>query len=153
MKFHSDTGAAVSASLLDIADNRTEQNRRNNDHIAASGDRIPDFGGARLNCTDELNLNRSITGRYTSVRKILASVSQMCNEGNQCLWLNDSGDYNVPQDGAIERALQAEMDRLIQRHGRKTVVLVYQVNGVNNFYLKGHEQSATPFGGQGESNL
>ena len=41
--------------------------------------------------------------------------------------------------------LQAEMNHLIQRFGRKTLVLVYQQNGVCNFYLKVHEPSLTPF--------
>ena len=73
------------------------------------------------------------------------------NKVKQCLWLNGDGSYIVPQEGASERALQGETNRLIQRYGRKAWVLVYQENGVYNFYLQVREQSVTPLGGQGTS--
>ena len=54
--------------------------RKSKGYITTSEERIPDFGGSRLNCTDELDVNRSITGRYTDLRKDLGkcftSVSQ-----------------------------------------------------------------------------
>ena len=65
---------------------------------------IPDFGRARLKCTDELDVNKSITDRCTDVRKILASAPQIRNK-KQCLWFDGSRGYIVPQDGAIGRGL------------------------------------------------
>ena len=62
MKFNLDTGAAVTVFSLDIAENRPEQTRHSKCHITAPGERTQDFEGAVLNCIDELNVNRSITG-------------------------------------------------------------------------------------------
>ena len=45
------------------------------------------------------------------------------------------GGYIESQVGATGQAVRAEMNRLIQRYGRKIVVLLQQGNGVYNFYL------------------
>ena len=70
-------------------------------------------------------MNRSTTGRYTDVCKILASDSQVCNTGKQCLLLDGDGGHIVPPYGAIGRALHT--GRLIRLYGRKIPVLVCRV--------------------------
>ena len=88
-----------------------------------AGSVFPDFGGARLKCTDELDVSRSIAGRYAHVCKISASAAHMCNTAEQCLWWDVVEATSWDQNGATGRSLQAEMNRLIQRYGRKTLVL------------------------------
>ena len=82
-KFNLDSGADMTAFNLDLADNRHKQHHHSKGYNTASRERIPDFEGARLKFTDELDVNGSITSRYTFVLKILASASQMCNKGTQ----------------------------------------------------------------------
>ena len=54
-------------------------------------------------------VDTSMCGRSRQVLREFAT-----NE-KQCSWLNGDGSYIVPQDGAIGRASQAGMKRLIQR--------------------------------------
>ena len=124
--------AAVTAFRLDVHGNRPEPKRHRKGYITASGERIPDFGGARLNCTDELDVNTSSTSRYTDVWKILANSSHILQQLKTLLvveWrrrLHRSTRW-------CDWTPQAEMNRLTQRYGRKTLVLVYQENVVYNF--------------------
>ena len=57
MKFNVDT-AAVKAFPLDVADHKPQQHQHNKGYITASGERMPDFGGAPLKCTDELDVKQ-----------------------------------------------------------------------------------------------
>ena len=67
----------MTAFPVDLAENRSAQNHHTKVFITASGGRTPDFGDARSKCTDLLGVNRSTTGRYTDVRKILAQKKTM----------------------------------------------------------------------------
>jgi hypothetical protein len=107
--------------------------------VTASGERIPDHGGARLACTDENGLSRTLSGRYTKVHKVLVSAAQVCKK--QYVWLDGTGGYVIPQDGPIGRAMQAKLDRLLRRHGYRTLLPVCQEKGVYNFYLDVKGQS------------
>ena len=62
---------------------RSRQNHTSNGHITASGERVIDVGGSRLMCSDELDMTRSMIGRFTEVHKMLASASQTCNTGKR----------------------------------------------------------------------
>ena len=75
--------AAATVLPLDLADDRPEHNHHSKGSITASAERLPDIGAARLKCTDELDVNRSITGRYTDVRKILANTAQITRDGSR----------------------------------------------------------------------
>ena len=86
--FFLNTGAAVTAFVIGLGDDRLEQNHHSKGYVA-SGERVRDFGGARLKCTDDL------TGRYNDVRKILGA-SHTFNKRQQCWWLDSDGSV-VPQ--------------------------------------------------------
>ena len=103
----------VNNFLTDFADNSPDPNLHCKGCITPYGDRNAVFGGARFKSADELDVNMSLTCRYADVYKILASASQMCNEGKHCWWLDGDGGYIVPQDGAIGRDVQAGMNRPI----------------------------------------
>ena len=100
------------------------------------GEKIQDFGGIKLRGRGENERARAITGRLTSVRKILASASQVAKKGKQLLWLSGDGGYIIPESSVVGRALQKELRRLIVKHGDVQLLPVYQEKGVYNFYMR-----------------
>ena len=141
VKMNFDTGAAVTAFPLDAAPSGTSPSpsAENRGYVTASGEKIPDHGGAKLACKDENGLGRTISGRYTKVHKILVSAAQVCRK--QFVWLDGAGGYVIPQDGPIGKAMQAELDRLMRKYGHETLLPMYQEKGVYNIYLDVKGQS------------
>ena len=83
MKFNVDTGAAATAFPLDPVHHRPEQHRHRKDTSQRLVTVFPTLEERDRNAQIEPDVNGSITDRYTDVRKILASASQVCNEGKQ----------------------------------------------------------------------
>eukprot|EP00959_Pyramimonas_sp_CCMP1952_P094060 1967675-Pyramimonas_sp.AAC.1 len=71
LKFNLDTGAAVTAypqKWFEGHEGKHEDGSHKG-YVTASGERISDYGGVKLQCTDENSMVRNITGRLTDVHK------------------------------------------------------------------------------------
>ena len=135
-KFNFDTGAAATVFPKHMAGENFKGQANGRSYKTASGESIPDHGGLKLRGRDESNLLRTITGRVTDVHKPLTSASQCLGGGNQLCWLDSDGGWIIPRGGVIGKALENELQRLIQKHGSERLLPVYQEKGVYNFYLQ-----------------
>ena len=123
-------------------DDSRQEDPNHRGYITASGERIADYGGLKLECTDENSMKRNFGGRISDVHKVLASASQVAKAG-QMLWLEADGGYVIPRDGTIGKKLREELARLIDVYGDYTLLPVYQERGVYNFYLQVDDQVET----------
>ena len=137
-----DTGAAITVLPKRWVDDSRKEDPNHRGYITASGERIADYGGLKLECTDENSMKRNFGGRISDVHKVLASASQVAKAG-QMLWLEADGGYVIPRDGTIGKKLREELARLIDVYGDYTLLPVYQERGVYNFYLQVDDQVET----------
>jgi len=133
LKLNYDTGAAVSAFPEEFSEGGAPTGTT---LVTASGERITDMGEIRLTTRDEYNQSRRISGKVTSVHKVLMSASCVNREGKQRAWLTDTGGYLIPRDGPIAKGMDKHLERLIEKYGAKSLLPLYVEKGVYNFYLK-----------------
>ena len=159
VKCNLDTGAAITAIPCGLADGlkRTEPN--GGWYKTASGEVVPDEGGARLIGFDDHGVRRGMHGRVAPVHKPLVSGTAAAR--TQDLWLGNDGGYLLPRDGPICRALRDQFELLVEKHGFQGLTPVYIDKGVYCFDLYVDEDAQTgkavdvaPFseGGAGSSS-
>ena len=133
LKLNYDTGAAVVAFPAEFNEGGESTGVP---LVTASGERIADMGEIRLQGRDEYNQPRKIRGKVTQVHKVLAGAAQINRDGRQRTWLTDTGGYLLPKEGPIAKGVEKELQRLIRKHGSKSLLPLYVEKGVYNFYLK-----------------
>lgn len=133
LKLNYDTGAGLTAFPKTYKEIAAEDGKGSS-YRTASGEKIPDYGGVKLQTLDEKGNARKISGRCTEVHKVLASASQLHKRHDAYLW--NGGGMLVPTDSGLAQALRQEFDRLIRWYGAKDCLNLYEENGVYNFYLQ-----------------
>ncbi len=74
---------------------------------------------------------RKLTGRVTSVHKVLVSGSEVAKRSD--VWLGKDGGVIMPDNHVITIKMREYYDKLVQQHGTQGFTLVYLDKGVYVF--------------------
>jgi hypothetical protein len=132
VKCNYDTGCA--RSVVPLSEGEPVQEGDGTTYRTASGETIEDQGEAILRGHCEHGIIRKITARRADVHKVLVAGSAAAKF--QDAWITKGGGYLVPRSSPIAKGLEKELHKLINKHGDKNLIRLYEENGVYNFYLR-----------------
>ena len=133
IKCNFDTGAARTALPED--EDKPQGKETGKFYRTASGEVIPDMGVSTLCGTDEEGKYLRLSGNVTRVHKVLVSAAAVHRKKNFTV-LEAGGGYIIPEGSALGKEMRDSYRNLLEKHGTKELVPLWEENGVYNFYLR-----------------